>query len=71
MSRLAEPVRLEAAVANRVLGDAKRLIGRVLADMVNNLNPVCWYGMVSWRWPVNQFWSESGIHLVLAPDMSS
>jgi predicted NBD/HSP70 family sugar kinase len=39
MSRLTEPVRLEDAVANRVLGDAKRLIGRVLADMVNNLNP--------------------------------
>ncbi|MDQ1750391.1 MAG: hypothetical protein QOE71_1447 [Pseudonocardiales bacterium] len=39
MTRLAELVRLEDAGANRVLGDAGRLIGRVLADMVNNLNP--------------------------------
>jgi predicted NBD/HSP70 family sugar kinase len=39
MARLAELVTEGDAGANRVLGDAGRVLGRVLADMVNNLNP--------------------------------
>lgn len=39
MARLVDLVATCDAGANRVLGDAGRVIGRVLADMVNNLNP--------------------------------
>jgi predicted NBD/HSP70 family sugar kinase len=39
MARLVELVAAGDAGANRVLGDAGRTLGRVLADMVNNLNP--------------------------------
>ncbi|MCU1656063.1 MAG: Sugar kinase of the family, may containing an N-terminal domain [Pseudonocardiales bacterium] len=39
MARVAQLVDADDAGANRVLGDAGRTMGRVLADMVNNLNP--------------------------------
>jgi predicted NBD/HSP70 family sugar kinase len=39
MSRLVELVAAHDAGAHRVVGDAGRTLGRVLADMVNNLNP--------------------------------
>jgi predicted NBD/HSP70 family sugar kinase len=39
MARLVDLVSAADAGANRVLGDAGRVMGRVLADMVNNLNP--------------------------------